>query len=213
MLKIILLLVFLAFLSIYPVRAGGDFGASKVGGLIEVKKLDDERALILKSYLEKYDSPLQNHAQDFIDAADKYDLDWKLVPAIAGVESTFGKYTPGGYEQSSTSYERSSTSYNGWGWGVYGTQAIYFSSWRDGIFNVSEGLRENYADKGLKDPYQINRAYAVSPYWGSHVSYFLTDIESFAKNFKKQSGNQQTSNYINLKAKNVMESARLSFKN
>lgn len=127
----------------------------------------DRRAKILKEYLAKYNSPLENNAQDFIDAADKYALDWKLVPAIAGVESTFGKFTPGGC--------------NSWGWGVYGDQALKFKSCRDGIYTVSEGLRKNYLDQGLLTPAQINRKYAASPTWGSKVSYFIADLDKFAK--------------------------------
>lgn len=134
----------------------------------------DERAKILQEYLFRYNSPLRNHTQDFVEAADLYSLDWKLVAAISGVESTFGKAIPGGY--------------NAWGWGVYGTQAIYFKSWRDGIYTVSAGLRQNYLDKGLTNPYEINRIYAASPTWGSHVSYFLQDIENFEKDYRFQIG-------------------------
>lgn len=131
---------------------------------IEAKKLDP-RAKILSDYLAKFDSPLQYHAQDFIDAAETYKLDWKMLPAIAGVESTFGKQIPGGF--------------NAWGWGVYGTQAIYFNSWRSAIFTISQGLRENYLNKGLEDPYSINTVYAASPFWGGKVSYFMKEIEKF----------------------------------
>lgn len=138
---------------------------------IEPKKLD-ERAVILKNYLAKYNSPLQYHTQDFIDAADTYQVDWKLVPAISGVESTFGKFIPGGY--------------NGWGWGVYGTNVIYFKSWRDGIFTVTKGLKENYINRGLTDPYAMNRIYAASPTWGSKVTYFYNDIEKFAKDYQDE---------------------------
>ena len=115
---------------------------------IEGKKLD-KKATILAKYLAKFNSPLQYHAQDFIEAAETYQLDWKMLPAIAGVESTFGKQIPGGY--------------NAWGWGVYGTQAVYFNSWREGIFTIAKGLREGYLNKGLTDPYSINRIYAASP--------------------------------------------------
>lgn len=138
----------------------------KPAAQIEVKSLDGE-ARVLSNYLARHNSPLQYHAQDFIDAAKKYDLDWKLVAAISGVESTFGKQIPGGY--------------NAWGWGVYGTQAIYFDSWKDGIYTVSKGLRENYLNKGLLNPYQMNRIYAASPFWGSKVAYFMKDMDSFSK--------------------------------
>ncbi len=136
---------------------------------IEAKKLDN-KANILAKYLAKFDSPLQYHAQDFIDASKTYGLDWKMLPAIAGVESTFGKQIPGGF--------------NAWGWGVYGTQAIYFDSWKDGIFTIARGLREGYLNKGLTDPYSINRIYAASPYWGGKVSYFMQDLENFANQFE-----------------------------
>lgn len=140
---------------------------------IEAKQLDP-RAKILADYLASYNSPLQYHAQDFIDASDTYGVDWKLVPSIAGVESTFGKFIPGGY--------------NAWGWGVYGTQAIYFKSWRDGIFTVTKGLKEGYISKGLTNPYDMNRVYAASPAWGGHVAYFLNDLDKYAKNYPTKKG-------------------------
>lgn len=136
---------------------------------VESKRLDN-RAKILRDYFAKYNSPLQYHAQDFIDAADENEIDWRLVPAIAGVESTFGKFIP-------------TNTYNGWGWGVYGDQALGFKSWRDGIFTVSGGLKKNYIDRGLKDPYAMNRVYAASPTWGVKVSYFLNDIDRFSRNY------------------------------
>lgn len=129
----------------------------------------DKRATILKDYLAKHNSPLEDSAQDFIDAADQYGLDWKLVVSISGVESTFGKYIPGGF--------------NGWGWGVYGNNAIYFKSWREAIFTISKGLRENYVDKGYAEPYSMNRLYAASPNWGKNVTFFMNSIEKFAQNY------------------------------
>lgn len=134
------------------------------------KKLDRE-ARVLASYLEYRNSPLQYNAQDFVDAAKEYNLDWKMLPAIAGVESTFGKFIPGGY--------------NAWGWGVYGTNAIYFKSWKEAIFTISQGLRENYLNKGLNNPYAINKVYAASPHWGGRVTFFMRDLESFENKFGK----------------------------
>ncbi|MBI2021746.1 glucosaminidase domain-containing protein [Candidatus Daviesbacteria bacterium] len=167
---------------------------------IEAKE-PDKRALILKDYLDRYTSPLSNHAQDFIEAADEFGLDWKLVPAIAGVESTFGKNIPGGYEQSSTSY-------NGWGWGVYGDQAIYFNSWKDAIWTVSKGLKENYIDKGMKEPLAMNRVYAQSQSWGWKVNKFMADIEDFEKNYPQK--DQLLLENINLENKTAASSAEIS---
>lgn len=167
----ILAFLFIALLFVSSsklVLAEASGAGNSIDQQVEAKKLDN-RAKILAQYLAKFNSPLQYHAQDFVDAADAYKLDWKLVPAIAGVESTFGKHIPGGF--------------NAWGWGVYGTQAIYFDSWKDGIYTLAKGLREGYLDKGLKDPYSMNRIYAASPHWGKNVTFFMQDLEKFANNF------------------------------
>jgi len=128
---------------------------------------EDNRGKILKKFLEKHSSPLASHSYTFVKNADKYELDWRLVASIAGVESTFGKHIP---------YK----SYNGWGWGIYGDNVIYFSSWDEGIDTVSKGLRENYINKwAAEDVYEIGRIYAASPSWASNVTYFMEKIEEF----------------------------------
>lgn len=154
---------------------------------ISSKQLD-KRAQILNDYLQKYDSPLQYHAQDFVDAADNAGIDWKLVAAISGVESTFGKFVPGG---SNTPYN----SFNAWGWGAATPDdAIYFKSWKEGIFTVSDGLKKNYISKGLTDPYSINKVYAASPTWGQKVSYFLNDLDIFTKKYEAEKPVQKNGN-------------------
>jgi hypothetical protein len=131
--------------------------------------VSDTRITRLRTFLASYNSPLTNEAETFVAQADKYNLDWKLVAAIAGVESTFGKQIPNG-------------SYNGWGWGIFtGAQdGVHFKNWADGIAVVSEGLRKNYIDRGAKDIYDIGWIYAANGNsWGSHVRYFVDKLESF----------------------------------
>lgn len=168
------------------------FAAQEISGaeiIVQVEaRVMDRRAKILQAYLEKYNSPMQNYAQDFIDAADANNMDWKWIPAIAGVESTFGKYVPGG--------QGPYTSYNAWGWGVYGTQALGFESWRDGIFTVSEGLKTGYLDKGLTDPYSMNRKYASSGTWGQKVDFFMKDLDKFAKEYEEQIPDTDKKNFV-----------------
>lgn len=154
------------------VQAEGEKYVDEQVMVINAKPLDP-RAQILKDYLEKRNSPLASYAQDFIEAADLYDVDWRLVPAIAGTESTFGKRIPGGHDPLYTSY-------NAWGWGVYGDQALGFESWKDGIYTLNKGLREDYIARGLLTPFEMNRRYASSKAWGGHVAFFMNDIEQFA---------------------------------
>ena len=129
---------------------------------------EDYRVKILRDYLEEHNSPLAPNAADFVESADKYNLDWKLVAAISGVESTFGQAIP-------------PDSYNGWGWGVYGDHVIRFGSWKEGIQTVSQGLRERYMNQwGGKDIYQIGAMYAASPAWAGHVELYMNSIQDFA---------------------------------
>jgi hypothetical protein len=129
---------------------------------------DDYRIKILKSYLEKHNSPLAQEAANFVKYADEYNLDWKFVAAISGLESTFGQQIP-------------YNSYNAWGWGIYGDNMIRFNSWEEGIQTISQGLREKYMDKwGAQDVYQIGSLYASSPTWAQRVSYLMDNIEDYA---------------------------------
>ena len=145
-----------------------EFTAGSSAALLKpIANPTDSRVKILGEFLEQYNSPLQPYAENFVEIADKYELDWKLVAAISGVESTFGQQIP---------YQ----SYNGWGWGIYGTNMIRFSSWTQGIETVSEGLRTNYINKwGARDVYEIGRFYAASPTWAQRVTYFMNKIDEY----------------------------------
>lgn len=128
----------------------------------------DERIDTLRAYLMTHKSPLADEASHFIAEADRLGLDWRLVAAIAGTESTFGKHVPTG-------------SYNAWGWGIpTGAQSgIAFGSWRQGITTVSEGLKERYINRGATSIERIGRIYAASPRWAGNVRFFLNRIEEF----------------------------------
>jgi hypothetical protein len=148
----------------YESEAGA--AARLLGSSVTVEP--DGRAAHLRSFLKAYNSPLAGDAHVFIEQADKLGLDWRLLPAIAGVESTFGKFIPQG-------------SYNGWGWGIpTGSQSgIAFSSWEDAIRTISAGLKENYVDKGAVTIEQMGRIYAASPAWSYKVHYFIHKIDTF----------------------------------
>lgn len=169
--KLLILPVLLLTLTSTPVVGGTDsvIVSQEPTTIIEPKEMD-KRAKILADYFAKYNSPFEYHAQDFIDAADTYSVDWKLVPSISGVESTFGKRTYG---------------YNAWGWGIYGDNRLDFKSWRNGIFTVTGGLKSGYIDKGLTDPYSMNKKYAASPAWGWKVDFFMKDLEKFASDYEQ----------------------------
>ena len=139
-----------------------------ISGVLKTEPIQlDNRVEKLTAFLKKYDSPLVPYAETFVFMADKYQIDWKLLPAITGVESTFGWQIP-------------YNSYNAYGWnnGNY-----RFQSWEDSIEIVSKALKEKYYNRGLDTPYKIGRVYAPpSPFWGNRVNNFMKTIDSFSNN-------------------------------
>lgn len=128
----------------------------------------DYRVLILRKYLDSHNSPLTDSSEHFVAYADKYQLDWRMVAAISGVESTFGKRIP-------------KNSYNAYGWnnGNY-----YFESWEDSIEVVSKTLRQKYYDRGATSINQIARRYAPpSSTWAWKVEYFMDKIDRIPVEF------------------------------
>ena len=138
-------------------------GASAAINYSEVSDNFDYRVTNLRKFLIKYNSPLFDYAQDFVVYADIYGLDYRIIPAITGVESTFGKRIP-------------VNSYNAYGWanGEY-----RFTSWEDSIEHVSITLKTKYIERGAPTIAQIARRYAPpSSTWGSKVKFFMRKIDS-----------------------------------
>lgn len=125
------------------------------------QKIKQEKVLVVQQLLIKHNSPMVDNAQDFVEAAEQYNLDWRLVVSISGVESTFGKHI-------------APNTFNPFGWGG---GYIKFSSWREAIYTVSKGLSENYVADGLDTPLKMQRRYAPpSSTWGSKVNYFMQKL-------------------------------------
>jgi len=162
-----LAILLLSIFNAQKINAAQNYAGASAELQASSPKKEDNRFKILKAFLEKYNSPLAASTYDFVKNSDAYNLDWKLVAAISGVESTFGQFIP-------------YNSFNAWGWGVYGNNVIYFLSWEEGIETVSKGLRENYLNKWkATNIYEIGRIYAESPTWAARVEYFMEKITEF----------------------------------
>lgn len=124
----------------------------------------DFRQEQLKQYFDYYKSPLAEYAGVFVEMADKYNIDWKLLPAISGVESTFARHYING-------------TYNAYGWGG---GKIQFESWEDSIEKVSKALSEKYYSRGLDTPAKIAPVYCPpSKVWAGNVNFFMEKLEGF----------------------------------
>jgi hypothetical protein len=126
----------------------------------------DARPVIIRQYLEKYRSPLVDQADHFFQISQKYNLDYRLLVAIAQQESNLGKKVP-------------DDTHNAWGWGIHSRGTLGFSSWEEGIETVAQGLRENYLNRGFVDVEQIASRYAPpsKESWAFGVNQFMKEME------------------------------------
>lgn len=128
---------------------------------------EDARVEIVSQYLKKYKSPLISYAGELVQVSDKYNLDFRLLPAIAQQESNLCKIIPPG-------------SHNCWGWGIHSAGSLGFESYSEAIETVARGLKLNYQDKGFVTVPEIMSKYnPISPEgaWGKGVELFMSDME------------------------------------
>ena len=145
-----------------PVPAPSGNGAPAATPLPSAAQID--------AYLSSKASPMTGQGAAFVASGGRWQLDPRLLVAIAGAESSFGKIT--------------CAPFNAWGWGC--PNGPYdFDSWADGIDTVAEGLRTNYLSEGRTTVALINLKYApigaandptgLNNHWTTNVSRFLVE--------------------------------------
>jgi len=130
---------------------------------------EEARPIILRQFLESYYSPLAPYSDLILAVSQEYGLDWRLLTAIAGAESTFARNVIDGCN-------------NAWGWGIHSRGTLCFDSWEEGIRTVAQGLREKFLNDGLTTVDEIMARYAPLSLdnggsWGYAVSYFMGELE------------------------------------
>lgn len=138
----------------------------QTGEVLGMAQEEDARPVIIREYLEKYDSPLAPYYLDLFNASEKYGVDYKLIVAIAQCESNLCKKSPEG-------------SFNCWGFENGETR---FLSWQQAFEQVAKTLKERYLDMGLTTPEQIMPKYAPPSVekggpWAKCVTQFMEDLE------------------------------------
>lgn len=126
----------------------------------------DARPELVRQYLQSWGSPLEPYASFIVEAADRYELDYRLTTAIAQQESNLCKLIPPG-------------SNNCWGWGIHSAGTLGFDSFEEGIETVSEGLRERYLNKGFRTVEEIMSKYTPlsNGSWAAGVTKFMSEME------------------------------------
>lgn len=168
--KLISIIVFSLIIFIFstPVKAEVMAGASAplvYNSFISTNDIEilrqNKMKIAIETVLKRYDSPMSEESDSFIKACIKYQIDCYLLPSIAGLESTFGKFIwP--------------NSYNAFGWA---RGYMMFDSWDEGINTVAKGLRKGYLNKGALTVDQIGPIYSESPTWAVRVNSIRDQFE------------------------------------
>jgi hypothetical protein len=130
----------------------------------------DGRVVLLEAFMKN--TPMAPFAETIVREADRLNIDYRIVPAIAMCESNLGKRIP------------SSDSYNAWGIAVYtGTNSgAKFKNWDEAITWVSEYIHKKYIQNNLIDIKDIGAIYAPPSVekghsWANCVEGFMRSIE------------------------------------
>lgn len=158
----------LFFLSAIPAKAEIIAGASAPlthRSFIDTKDIEQlqekKLQIVIESVLKRYNSPLSGESEAFVKTCIKYQIDCFLLPSIAGLESTFGKFIwP--------------NSYNPFGWA---RGYMMFDSWSAGFDTVAKGLKNGYIKKGALTVEDIGPIYSESPTWAIRVNFFINQFE------------------------------------
>jgi len=131
----------------------------------------DIRVNVLKKFLQSYNSPLADHAAYLVDIADRWGLDYALIPAISMQESGGCKVIP-------------ENSYNCWGFGIYGSTITRFASYDEAAAAVAKTIKETYIKHGLVNPTLLENIWAPQStgQWSYAVNYFIGKIRDLEKN-------------------------------
>ncbi len=130
----------------------------------------DARKELIAKYLRKYNSPLLPYVDMIFDLSLTYELDYRLIVAIAQQESNLCKKIPDG-------------SHNCWGYGIHSKGTLGFDSYELALKSYAAYLKRVYYDKGLYSIEEIERKYNPTSArstgsWAYGVNKFMDQIQS-----------------------------------
>lgn len=134
-----------------------------------LQKEREEKAAKIDNYFAKGDMPLAGYGMKMVIEAEKNDVDWRLIPAIAVRESTGGKFAC------------KSVKFSAFGWG---SCKISFKSYDHAIESLAEHLGGNnprtaryYDNKSVKAVLETYNPPSVVPTYAKEVMALMTKIE------------------------------------
>lgn len=130
---------------------------------------EDARAAIVAKFLERHNSPMQpydEYGHKIVAIADRYQFDFRLLPAIAMQESNLCKNTnpaaPG----------------NCLGFGIHKSGTLDFDTYEAGFERAGRELKAYYIDKGLTTVELIESKYTPSSNgsWANSVNQWMAEM-------------------------------------
>lgn len=129
----------------------------------------DARAQIVANFLERYSSPLKPYdhfGEVFVDIADRYNFDFRLLPAIAMQESNLCSRIP-------------ENSFNCLGFGIHERGTLTFPTFEANFERAGRELKANYIDEGRTTPETIMAKYTPSSKgsWADSVNQWMAEMK------------------------------------
>ncbi|MFA6185224.1 MAG: hypothetical protein WCT51_01790 [Candidatus Shapirobacteria bacterium] len=127
----------------------------------------DARPMLIKNYLEKYNSPMAPYSDLIFQISEDYGFEYYWIVAIAQQESNLCKKAP-------------EDSHNCWGYGIHKKGTLKFDNYEIAIKSYAEYLKREYFDKGLNTPELIMKKYCPSSNgsWANGVNQFIEELKS-----------------------------------
>lgn len=143
---------------------------SQTKGVSTSVQTADARPIIISEFLKTNNSPLipyLHYGVVLTNIADKYQLDFRLLPSIMMQESNLCKKIPEG-------------SFNCLGLGIHSQGTWEFQNFEDNFEAAAKVLREKYIDQGLITPDDIQNRYTPQSNgsWEFAVNHFMDVLET-----------------------------------
>lgn len=140
----------------------------QIKGVESLIETTDGRALVVAEFLRRHNSPLEPHdhyGQVFVDIADRYGFDFRLLPAIAMQESGLCKFIP-------------EASYNCLGFGVHERGTLAFENFEANFERAGRELKAYYINEGRTTPETIMQKYTPSSNgsWAESVNQWMSEM-------------------------------------
>jgi hypothetical protein len=137
----------------------------------ELREIQRQKEITaVKAFFAKYHSPLEASAKEFVDAAYVYGIDYRILPAIAGAESTFGKFTP------------TCAEYNPFGYTSTTSPCHFyrFKNYSEAIWKVAETIGSNKTYAHFQESGSITELAENynngEPAWINTINYFINEL-------------------------------------